>query len=218
MIRFSEEVALEKELFRPLKKKFVELGSPMQEMWKLVMPKTSHRLHRFGGKPETMAKLKMFLLRRSTEVLGENDRFWAHDALDKALNPQHAKLHMKSGPTLPYQNMRHGYVGMPSVGGASPGGLNMSGVPIADPWMLSGSNIFGEPIAGPLSPPFPQPAGVPPPFPVPWAGVEQRPLSTPPLATSIPPPSQDPGPTDEQLFREMQLYLSTQDLMTVMKR
>ena len=201
MIRFLEEVTLDKALFSPLKWKFVKLGTAMEEMWKLVMPETSHTLHRFGGNRETMAELREFLLDPTTGVLGGSDRLWVHDALEKVMNGRYAQLNMPMAPmpALPYQNTGNSYDGISSEGGASPGGLNM----------------FGSPRASPLLPTFPWPAGVLPIFPVPWTGVEQRPLSTPPLAASITIPSQGPGPTDEELFRAMQHYLSTQDLMTI---
>ena len=201
MIRFLEEVTLDQALFRPLKWKFIKLGTPMEQMWKLVMPKSSHMLHRFGGKLETMKKLREFLLDPATGFLRGNNRFWVHDALEKVMNGKDAKLHEPPMPALPDQNTGSGYGAILSVGGAPTGG----------------SNVFGGPIVGPLLPSLPLPGGVLPPMSV-WAGVEQRPLSTLPLATSITFPSQGPGPTDEELFREMQDFLSTQDLTTVSRR
>ena len=49
----------------------------------------------------------------------------------------------------------------------------------------------------------------------------QRPISTFSLATTanlFAGPSLDPNPTDEDLFRALRNYLSTQDLMTVTKK
>jgi chitin synthase len=49
----------------------------------------------------------------------------------------------------------------------------------------------------------------------------QRPMSTFSLATTanlFAGPSLDPNPTDEDLFRALRNYLSTQDLMTVTKK
>ncbi len=106
-------------------------------------------------------------------------------------------------PALPYQNTGSIY-GMPSVGGPP------SGV------MMSGLNMFGGPLAGGLSP-SQSALGAP----LPSAGMDQRPLSTFSFATSVNPfagPSQNPEPTDEELFQALRNYLSTQDLMTVTKK
>jgi hypothetical protein len=91
-----EEITLNNGLFSGLKQKFVELGTPMEEMWRLVMPESLDMLHGFGGKPETMANLKELLQSQTTEAIGESDRSWACDVLDKALNPQQTKLHLSS--------------------------------------------------------------------------------------------------------------------------
>ncbi|TFK47006.1 glycosyltransferase family 2 protein [Heliocybe sulcata] len=66
-------------------------------------------------------------------------------------------------------------------------------------------------------------SGFAPPPSIPALGAQQRPMSTFSLATSVnpfaqAPPSQDPNPTDEDLFNALRLYLSTQDLMTVTKK
>ena len=107
MIRFLEEVTLDKALFRPLKWKFIKLG--MEGMWKSVMPKSSHMLHRFGGKPEAVKKLHEFLLDPTTGILRGNDCSWVHDALEKVMNPKHAKL-QATKPALSYQNPKHAKV------------------------------------------------------------------------------------------------------------
>ncbi|KAH9045438.1 glycosyltransferase family 2 protein [Lactarius pseudohatsudake] len=107
-------------------------------------------------------------------------------------------------PALPYQNTGSVY-GMPSVGGV--------------PMMMSGLNMFGGPIPGGLSPSQSAAGALPPSLPS--AGVDQRPLSTFSFATSVNPfagPSQNPDPTDEELFQALRNYLSTQDLMTVTKK
>lgn len=52
-------------------------------------------------------------------------------------------------------------------------------------------------------------------------GMQQRPMSTFSLATSVNPfanPSMNPDPTDDELFTALRNYLSTQDLMTVTKK
>jgi chitin synthase len=106
-------------------------------------------------------------------------------------------------PMLPYQNTGSIY-GMQ----AAPPGV-----------MMPGLNMFGGPIAGGLSP-SQSAVGAHPPS-LPSAGVDQRPLSTFSYATTVNPfagPSQNPEPTDEELFQALRNYLSTQDLMTVTKK
>lgn len=52
-------------------------------------------------------------------------------------------------------------------------------------------------------------------------GMQQRPMSTFSLATSVNAfagPSMNPNPSDEELFNALRNYLSTQDLMTVTKK
>ncbi len=85
--------------------------------------------------------------------------------------------------------------------------------------MLSGPNMYGGPITGELSPSQSAVSALSPSLPS--VGVDQRPLSTFSFATSVNPfagPSQNPEPTDEELFHAMRNFLSTQDLMTVSKR
>ena len=82
--------------------------------------------------------------------------------------------------------------------------------------MMPESNMFGATTVGGMSS-SPSVAGAVPPS----AGVNQRLLSTFSLATSVNPfagPSQNPDPSDEELFQALQNYLSTQDLMTVTKK
>ena len=58
----------------------------MEEMWDLVMPETPDELHGFGGRPETMIKLKKFLENRPLEgVFDQSDQFWANDTLPESL-------------------------------------------------------------------------------------------------------------------------------------
>ncbi|KAF8967535.1 chitin synthase [Flammula alnicola] len=62
---------------------------------------------------------------------------------------------------------------------------------------------------------------VPPSLPPLGGGLQQRPMSTFSLATSVNPfagPSMNPNPSDEELFNALRNYLSTQDLMTVTKK
>ena len=95
--------------------------------------------------------------------------------------------------TLPYQNTGSIY-GMP---------------------MMTGLNMFGAPMTGMSA--SQSAAGTIPPS----VGVGQRPLSTFSLATSVNPfagPSQNPDPSEEELFQALRNYLSTQDLMTVTKK
>ena len=104
---------------------------------------------------------------------------------------------------LPYQNTGSIY-GMPSMVGVPQGA------------MMPGLNMFGAPAVGGMSPSQSVAGAVPP-----SAGVNQRPLSTFSLATSVNPfagPSQNPDPSDEELFQALRNYLSTQDLMTVTKK
>jgi chitin synthase len=99
-------------------------------------------------------------------------------------------------PTLPYQNTGSMY-GMPP--------------------MMTGLNMFGGPLTGGGMSASQSAAGTIPPS----VGVGQRPLSTFSLATTVNPfagPSQNPDPSDEELFQALRNYLSTQDLMTVTKK
>ena len=104
---------------------------------------------------------------------------------------------------LPYQNTGSMY-GMSSMAGVPQGA------------MVTGLNMFGGPMVGGLSPSQSAVGTLPPPV-----GVNQRPLSTFSLATTVNPfagPSQNPDPSDEELFQALRNYLSTQDLMTVTKK
>jgi chitin synthase len=104
---------------------------------------------------------------------------------------------------LPYQNTGSMY-GMPSMAGVPQGA------------MVTGMNMFGGPTVGGFSPAQSAVGTLPP-----SAGVNQRPLSTFSLATTVNPfagPSQNPDPSDEELFQALRNYLSTQDLMTVTKK
>jgi hypothetical protein len=155
---FLEKATLDEEVFCPLKEKFVGLGILLEEMWDLVMPETPDMLHGFGGRPETMAKLKKFLRQRPLgRVFTHSDRFWAERALDKYLGAQNAQWHMAPSPSTS---------------------------------------------ACLLTPPRP------------LAGEDQRSLSTPSLPESITAPSQNSEPSDEELSKAVQDYLSTQDLGT----
>lgn len=56
---------------------------------------------------------------------------------------------------------------------------------------------------------------------VPPMGMQQRPMSTFSLATSVNPfagPSMNPNPSDDELINALRNYLSTQDLMSVTKK
>ncbi|KAI9508915.1 glycosyltransferase family 2 protein [Russula earlei] len=106
-------------------------------------------------------------------------------------------------PSLPYQNTASIY-GIPSMMGAHQSA------------MMTGLNMFGGPFSGGFSP-SPSAMGTLPPS----AGSNQRPMSTFSLATTVNPfagPSQNPNPSDEELFQALRNYLSTQDLMTVTKK
>lgn len=106
-------------------------------------------------------------------------------------------------PTMPYQNTGSIY-GIPSMAGPQTA-------------MMAGMNMFGGPISGGGLSPSQSAAGTLPPS----AGMSQRPMSTFSYATSVNPfagPSQNPDPSDEELFQALRNYLSTQDLMTVTKK
>ncbi len=85
------------------------------------------------------------------------------------------------------------------------------------PPMMPGLNMFSGPMTGGgLSAPQSAAGTIPP-----SVGVGQRPLSTFSLATTVNPfagPSQNPDPSDEELFQALRNYLSTQDLMSVTKK
>ncbi|TFK24681.1 chitin synthase [Coprinopsis marcescibilis] len=106
-------------------------------------------------------------------------------------------------PMMGYQNTGSVF-GMPATmtGGTAPRNTVMSNF-----GMFGGSAEGG--MAG---------LGGPPPA---LGGGQQRPMSTFSMATSVNPfagPSQNPNPTDEELFNALRTYLSTQDLMSVTKK
>ena len=126
-----EKTTLDEEVFGPLKEKFVGLGILMEEMWDLIMPETSDMLHGFGGRPKTRVKLKKFLLKRPLGgIFAQSDRFWANDALNKALDAHNVQWHD----------------GTPSVRWASSPWSRISGGSIADGGVISGSKMFGDTI------------------------------------------------------------------------
>jgi hypothetical protein len=160
MSPFIGKASLDEKSLSALKPRFVEVGAPMKEVWEFVMPKSSYISRGFGGNPKKMAGLKD-LLDRFPEDIKQIDRTWAHDALDKALTFQrNRQLGVVPKPALPY---RRSYGGMPSTGEPSEGG------------MMSGSNMFGGPIAGLRPLPSPWAASASPPHPP--SEVELRSLS-----------------------------------------
>lgn len=170
---FIENAIPDEDSFSELQPQFVEVGAPMEEMWRLVMP---HLFcgRGFGGTEEIMVGLKK-ILRCFPEDFKQNDRSWALDALDKGLIfQQKRRFNVVLNSALPYRRHR----GMLSVGGPSAGGI------------MSGSNMFGGPTAGLLSeslpPRLPWAASVSPPL-VPSAEVHTQPHR--PLATRSCPPS-----------------------------
>lgn len=133
MAPFKEKAVLDdRKLFSALNPKFVEVESPIQEMWESIASRSSYRLWLRGGSPEIMEGQKE-LLHRFSENLQQIDFSWALDALDKAMI-----LHQNK------QN-RGCYGGMPSAGWMS--GPNMFGGPTAGqvpeplplPWAASAS-------------------------------------------------------------------------------
>ena len=82
--------------------------------------------------------------------------------------------------------------------------------------VMSGMNMFGS--GGSMNG---SQIGVPPSLPPLGGGLQQRPMSSFSMATSVNPfagPSLNPNPSDEELFNALRNYLSTQDLMTVTKK
>ncbi|KAF8165979.1 chitin synthase [Crassisporium funariophilum] len=76
-------------------------------------------------------------------------------------------------------------------------------------------NMFGGSMSGS------QVGAVPPSLPPLGGGLQNRPMSTFSMATSVNPfagPSMNPNPSDDELFNALRNYLSTQDLMTVTKK
>jgi len=81
------------------------------------------------------------------------------------------------------------------------------------PRMMTGMNMYGGSFSG-------SQGGFAPPV-MPAAGGIPRPMSTLSMATSanmFAGPSQNPNPSDDELFSALRNYLSTQDLMTVTKK
>ncbi|KAJ7708969.1 glycosyltransferase family 2 protein [Mycena rosella] len=98
---------------------------------------------------------------------------------------------------------------MPFGGGPEHGG-SMYGMM---PPMMNNMNMYGGSFGG-------SQGGFAPPV-MPAAGGMQRPMSTLSLATTanmFSGPSQNPNPSDDDLFSALRSYLSTQDLMTVTKK
>ena len=126
-------------------------------MWGLVMPETADKLHGFGGKSETMTKLKKLLQSQTTVALWKSNRSWANEALDKALNPQQNQSHVAPMPAPPIQNTGGRIYDIPSAGG---GRLMLGGFTTEDGMIVptsgsdsgsdsgldSGSGMFGGPI------------------------------------------------------------------------
>jgi chitin synthase len=105
-------------------------------------------------------------------------------------------------PQLGYQNTGSMYGMMPPN-------------PVPRNTVMSGMNMFGGSMNGS------QAGGVPPSLPPLGGGLQQRPMSSFSMATSVNPfagPSLNPNPSDEELFGALRNYLSTQDLMTVTKK
>ncbi len=126
-------------------------------------------------------------------------------------------------PQLPLMPLGGGFNGSPAgseYGGQVPVSTLIyqnTGSIYGMPPMMAGLNMFNAPITGGGMSPSQSAAGAIPPS----VGVSQRPLSTFSLATSVNPfagPSQNPDPSDEELFQALRNYLSTQDLMTVTKK
>lgn len=106
---------------------------------------------------------------------------------------------------------------MPQLGYQNTGSMYgmMSPNPVPRNTVMSGLNMFGGSMNGS------QAGGVPPSLPPLGGGIQQRPMSSFSMATSVNPfagPSLNPNPSDEELFSALRNYLSTQDLMTVTKK
>lgn len=108
-------------------------------------------------------------------------------------------------PLAPQAN----FMGTPSVYGMPMGG--MSGM------SMLGGGASGSQLGGAGG--FAGAPGMAPPMAL---GMQQRPLSTFSLATTMNPfaggPNMSENPTDDELFSALRAYLSTQDLMTVTKK
>ena len=88
MTRSVGEVYLSRELISLLQERFQRRGAPMAELWGLVMHGASDMLRGFGGKPETMTKLRERLSQpRFTKAVNQDHLSWAIHALDQVLNP-----------------------------------------------------------------------------------------------------------------------------------
>ena len=114
----------------------------------------------------------------------------------------YGQMPMAMMPPLGYQNTGSMYGMMPPN-------------PVPRNTVMSGMNMFGGSMSGS------QAGGVPPSLPPLGGGIQQRPMSTFSMATSVNPfagPSMNPNPSDEELFSALRNYLSTQDLMTVTKK
>lgn len=106
-------------------------------------------------------------------------------------------------PMMAQQN----FMGTPSVYGmGGMGGMSMLGGGASGSQLGVGGGFAGGPS---MAPPM-------------ALGMQQRPLSTFSLATTMNPfaggPSTNENPTDDELFSALRAYLSTQDLMTVTKK
>ncbi|KAH9939246.1 chitin synthase [Epithele typhae] len=122
-------------------------------------------------------------------------------------------------PQLPFMGFNNGSVHGSDYGGAMPmaGPMTMYGMmpPNAPrntmmPMFTGGGSVHGSQ------------GGFAPPMAPGLMGMQQRPMSTFSLATTVNPfssgPSQSTDPTDEELIIALRAYLSTQDLMTVTKK
>jgi chitin synthase len=106
---------------------------------------------------------------------------------------------------------------MPQIGYQNTGSMYGMMPPNAVPrnTVMSGMNMFGGSVNGS------QAGGAPPSLPPLGGGLQQRPMSSFSMATSVNPfagPSMNPNPSDDELFNALRNYLSTQDLMTVTKK
>jgi hypothetical protein len=89
MTSFVENSTLPDEgSFSSLKQRFERRRAPMDELWGMVMPETSNVLSGFGGKAETITKLRKSLSQsRFKGALNEVHLSRVGDALDQTLNP-----------------------------------------------------------------------------------------------------------------------------------
>ena len=113
----------------------------------------------------------------------------------------HGHMPVPMIPPIGYQNTGSMYGMMPAPRNTVMSGMNMFG---------SGGSMSGS-----------QAGAMPPTLPPLGGGIQQRPMSTFSMATSVNPfagPSMNPNPSNEELFTALRNYLSTQDLMTVTKK